>query len=380
MVIPKIRLNYKGSLNPSLLLKIFILAAVYFIAARVGLSLAFINPSTSAIWPPTGIAIAVIILWGYNLWPAVFLGALAVNFTITGSAAASFGIAAGNTFEAVLGAYLAEMLIKNKYIFYSPADTLKYSFFTGIAATFISAVTGTIMLYLSGSLKPGSFLYVGLTWWLGDIGGALIIAPFIILVVIDRNLKWNYKKALEFILILLLVSLVSIYTFRDGVPTLTEIFPLIFLTIPFIIWLAVRFSPRELSTAILFLYLMTLWQTLSFAASEKGPSNESLILIQIFMGTLFIAFMPLAADVQQKKLLQNSLQLKINQQKSISELGLSSVSGNNISDIFKDAVRILYETLSVDYVKILKLLPGDKELLLLDGRGWTELPGNAYSS
>ncbi|HKB85077.1 MAG TPA: MASE1 domain-containing protein [Ignavibacteriaceae bacterium] len=378
MVIPKIKLNYRGSLSPSILAKIVVLAAVYFIAGRIGLSLAFINPSASAVWPPTGIAIAAIILWGYNLWPAVFLGALFVNLTITGSAAASLGIAAGNTFEAVLAAYFVEILIKDKYIFYSPVDTVKFSFFVGIIATLISTVTGTVFLFLSGLLKTGSFLYVGLTWWLGDIGGALIIAPFIILLVIDRRLKWNLKKSLEFVLILLLISSISLYTFRDGIPTLTEIFPLIFLTIPFIIWLAVRFSPREISTAILFLYLMTLWQTLSYAKSAEGPSNESLILVQIFMGTLFAAFMPLAADVQQKKVLQNSLQLKINQQKSISELGLSSVSGNNISDIFKDAMRILYETLSVDYIKILKLLPGDKELLLLDGRGWTEeLPGNA---
>ncbi len=199
--------------------------------------------------------------------------------------------------------------------------------------------------------------------------------------VIDRNFKWNLKKSFEFVFLLILISSISIYTFKDGIPTLTEIFPLIFLTIPFIIWIAVRFSPREISTAILFLYLTILWQTLSYSVSARGPSNESLILIQIFMGTLFIAFMPLAADVQQKKLLQNSLQLKINQQKSISELGLSSVSGNNISDIYKDAVRIIFETLNVDYVKILKLLPGEKELLLVDGRGWKEgLPGNATVS
>ncbi len=141
-MVPKIKLINKGLLSPSILFKIAVLTSVYFVAGKIGLSLAFINPSASAVWPPTGIAIAAIILWGYNLWPGVLLGALIVNLTINGSIIASLGIAAGNTFEAVLGAYFAEILIKNKYIFYTPVDTVKYSLFTGIAATLISAMIG----------------------------------------------------------------------------------------------------------------------------------------------------------------------------------------------------------------------------------------------
>src|SRR6266699_5831116 len=85
---------------------ILAVAAAYFCAGRFGLSLALVNPSASAIWPPTGLALAATLLWGYRLWPGIFLGAFLVNFTTPGNAATDFGIALGNTLEALLGACL----------------------------------------------------------------------------------------------------------------------------------------------------------------------------------------------------------------------------------------------------------------------------------
>ena len=82
------------------------LAAVYFCAGKLGLLLAFVNASVSPVWPPTGIALAALLLWGYRLWPGIFLGAFLVNFTTAGTPVADLGIAAGNTLEALLGAWL----------------------------------------------------------------------------------------------------------------------------------------------------------------------------------------------------------------------------------------------------------------------------------
>src|SRR5881296_3753288 len=82
------------------------LAAVYFCAGKLGLLLAFVNASVSPVWPPTGIALAALLMWGYRLWPGIFLGAFLVNFTTAGTPVADLGIAAGNTLEALLGAWL----------------------------------------------------------------------------------------------------------------------------------------------------------------------------------------------------------------------------------------------------------------------------------
>src|SRR5438093_1488755 len=91
--------------------RIALLAAVYLVAAKLGLKLAIVNDYATAVWPPTGIALSALLLWGYRLWPGVLIGAFLANVT-TGAAVtlpatlASAGIATGNTLEALLGAYL----------------------------------------------------------------------------------------------------------------------------------------------------------------------------------------------------------------------------------------------------------------------------------
>jgi two-component sensor histidine kinase/integral membrane sensor domain MASE1 len=373
MVTATLSLKYRKLGDIEFLLQILALAILYFIAGKVGLSLAYIHPSVSAVWPATGIAMAALILWGYEFWPAVFFGAFFVYFSTAETFLTSLGIALGNTFEAVLAAYFIKRLISDKKIFTTPANVVKYIISIGIVATLPSAIIGISNLYLAGSISSGEILSVGLTWWLGDTGGALLIAPFLIQWINDHYIKWSLNKFLEFVPIILFISLINFYTFSDGIPSLYDIFPFIFITIPFIIWLATRFSQRELSTAILFLYLITLWQTLNYTApSLKELSNETLIIIQVFMGTIFIAFMPLSADVQMKKVLNEILELRIKQQKSISELGEIVLSGNSLATILKDAAQIIYDVLKVDYCKILKLLPGEKKLLLLEGIGWED--------
>src|SRR5467141_4258949 len=83
-----------------------VLAAVYFAAGKLGLKLAFVNASASAVWPCTGIALAAFLILGYRVWPAILSGAFLVNLTTAGSVTTSMGIAVGNTLEGVVGCYL----------------------------------------------------------------------------------------------------------------------------------------------------------------------------------------------------------------------------------------------------------------------------------
>src|SRR5437667_12482614 len=79
------------------------LTAVYFLAAKLGLKLAFVHASATAVWPCTGIALAAFLILGYRMWPAILAGALLVNLTTAGSAVTSVGMASGNTVEGVAG-------------------------------------------------------------------------------------------------------------------------------------------------------------------------------------------------------------------------------------------------------------------------------------
>src|ERR671934_1028442 len=90
--------------------KVAVLAGAYYGAAKLGLNLAFTSPSVTAIWAPTGISLAAVLLWGYRVWPGVALGALLANAWTGVPAYAVLGIAAGNTLEALGGAYLLREL------------------------------------------------------------------------------------------------------------------------------------------------------------------------------------------------------------------------------------------------------------------------------
>jgi integral membrane sensor domain MASE1 len=105
---------------------ILALAAVYFGAAKFGLSLAVVNASATAVWPPTGIALAVLLLWGYRLWPGIFLGAFLVNLTTQGTWATTLGIATGNTLEALLGVWLVNQFANGRQAFEKARDIFKF--------------------------------------------------------------------------------------------------------------------------------------------------------------------------------------------------------------------------------------------------------------
>src|SRR5712664_2943433 len=97
--------------------KLVALAWVYFVAGKIGLRLAFVHASATAVWPPTGIALAALLLLGYRVWPGIFLGAFLVNVTTEGTIATSLGIAVGNTLEGLTGAYLVNRFARGREAF-----------------------------------------------------------------------------------------------------------------------------------------------------------------------------------------------------------------------------------------------------------------------
>src|ERR1700674_4831355 len=96
------------SSSPSVrkLTTVLLLTVIYLIAGKLGLRLAFVNPSATAVWAPTGIALAALLVLGHQVWPGIFFGAFLVNIATAGSLGTSLGIAVGNTLEALAGCYL----------------------------------------------------------------------------------------------------------------------------------------------------------------------------------------------------------------------------------------------------------------------------------
>src|SRR5206468_2383169 len=103
-----------------------VLAGVYVAAGKLGLTLAFEHASATAVWPPTGIALAAMLLYGYRVWPVIFVGALLVNATSAGSICTSLAIAAGNTREGLLGVWLERRWAGGCCGFDRPRDIFKF--------------------------------------------------------------------------------------------------------------------------------------------------------------------------------------------------------------------------------------------------------------
>lgn len=285
-----------------------VLSGVYFIAGKLGLNLAIVHPSASAVWAPTGIALAALLLLGYRVWPGVFVGAFLVNLTTAGSPATSLGIATGNTLEALVAAYLVNRFANGRRPFDRAQDTFRFALLAGIVSTAVSATLGVTSLALGGYAPWSDFAPIWLTWWLGDVGGALVVAPLLILWISGPRLRWTRAQVLEAALLLIALVGVGQAVFGSSSPPVVTDHPLAFLCMPLLVWAAFRFDPRIASTALFVLSGVAIRGTLvSAAPAQRNELNESLVILQVFMGVAAVTTLALAAMVAERRRVESAV-------------------------------------------------------------------------
>jgi signal transduction histidine kinase/CheY-like chemotaxis protein len=269
----------------------------YVVAAKIGLSFAYIHPSATAIWPPTGIALAAFLLLGRDAWPAIFAGAFLANATTEGSVATSLVIAVGNTLEGALGAYLVERFARGRQAFDRPPDIFRFVVLGGLLSPMVSATMGVTALSLAGYAPWNDYGSIWVTWWLGDVAGALLVAPLVLVWTGSPIVHWGRGQWLEAALLLLVLTASAAVVF-GGFYAPTRNYPLAFLCIPTLVWSAFRFGQLETATAIVILSGVATWGTLrGFGPFGVIPPNERLLLLQAFLGTMAVMGMSIAALV-----------------------------------------------------------------------------------
>lgn len=273
----------------SLHVRLAALTAVYFATAKLGLALAFVNASVTAVWPPTGIALAALLLGGYDLWPAVFVAAWLANFTTAGSALTSAAIAGGNTLEAVVGAYLVTRFAGGRDAFARLRNVLRFALFTGVVAAAVSATVGVSALVAAGLAARRDFGHVWGTWWMGDAVGALTIAPAILVWAREPRIVWRWGRAVEVGLLFVALAAMATVVFGGWSILATAHDPVDFLCTPFLVWVAYRFGPRETTVGTILLGGIAIWGTLH----GRGPfirhtPNTSLLLLQSYVGVMSV--------------------------------------------------------------------------------------------
>ncbi|MBI3877075.1 MAG: MASE1 domain-containing protein, partial [Verrucomicrobia bacterium] len=271
-----------------------LLAIVYFVAGKLGLILALVHASATAVWAPTGIALAAFILLGYRVWPAIFAGAFLVNITTPAGSFASnisspsivattLGIAAGNTLEGLTGAWLVNRFANGRNAFDHVRNVIRFAVLAGLGCTMVSATVGVLSLCLGGLAQWTNFGAIWLTWWMGDMGGALVVAPLLVLV--GRNPRVNsvLAQGAEPVALFASAILITQMVFLDAFAPRGAHSPLSFLCIPPLIWAAFRFGPRETAAVLVIISGIAVLGTLLGYGPFVHPSgNESLLMLQAF--------------------------------------------------------------------------------------------------
>ncbi len=283
---------------------IAILGVVYFCAGKFGLSLAFFNPSASPVWPASGIALAALLLWGYRLWPAIFLGAFLVNISTQGTIATCLGIATGNALEALLGAWFMDHFAKGPKAFKRAIDIFKFVLLAAMLSTAFGATVGVTSLSLGGFAPWQHYRTTWLTWWLGDVVGDLILTPLLVIWVAQVPPRLTAKRIGEAVGLFAAICATSSLIFLGELSS-----GLRYLTLPPLIWAAFRFGAHGAVTSAFVMTAVAVMGTLkTLEPFTTTDPNLSLLLLQLFIAIVTVTGLVLAAVLSERKRAEEALQ------------------------------------------------------------------------
>ena len=253
-------------------------------------------------WPPSGLALASFLLWGNRLWPAIAAGAFLANATTFGSLLTSFMIAGGNTLEGLITASLLKRWAAGTDTFETPLHVVRFAGLTLAPGTMVSATVGVGSQVLAGFAEPTKFFSIWLTWWLGDVGGQLLVTPFIVLW-FKNSITAVGRIELERLATLLLVTIiVGLVAFSPLIQQTSVRWPLAFLAVAPLLWAALRHNQRDTATVALVLCAFAIWGTISDGGPLTTPNlNDSFLLVMAFVISATVPSLALSADVSVRR-------------------------------------------------------------------------------
>jgi PAS domain S-box-containing protein len=257
---------------------VVLLAALYGGAAWIGLRYVSIGHSVSLVWPPAGIAFAALVLLGYRYWPGVAIGAFIANAATPIPLAAAVGIAAGNTTEALLAAYLLRRVAGSRPQLEDPRQARTLILLAAPAGALVAALIGVTALLVTAAVVPRAAMQALPVWWAGDALGMLVVAPVFLSWTARPRIRDTRRLLEAIVLVVGTAGAADLGLLRSvQLPFLEEV-EYTYLLYPFVVWAAVRFGPRGASLLTLVVAALAVWHT----ARGGGP-----FLVGSTGGTLF---------------------------------------------------------------------------------------------
>jgi signal transduction histidine kinase len=262
-----------------------LVAGAYYLTGRLGLELAYLDGAVAALWPPAGLGLAVLFLYGIRLWPGILIGDLLLADFST-PLGTVLGQTVGNTLAVVIAALLLLRLTGGRGDLARTVDVLAFVICAAVAAT-VSAAFGPISLRLGDVIDAGEFGRVFRTWILSDACGVLVVAPALLTWATTGARGIRRRDLLEGMIGLVVLAVVAELAPQRDVP---------YIVFPVLLWMALRLGPRGAATAIVVVCFITVWNT----AQEEGPFvrdsiTDSLLATQIFIATAALTSLLLAA-------------------------------------------------------------------------------------
>jgi PAS domain S-box-containing protein len=290
--------------------RVIILTAFYFIGGLLGRESSFLNGEVSLVWPPSGIALAAILLFGYEFWPGVALGALLVATLTVTPLSFAMGTAVGSAVGAVVCTYLLQRFVQFRPSLERVRDVAGMVVLGSIMGTTVNAAFNAGSLCLGGELSWDKFADAWIVWWVPNAMANLVVAPAILSWGSDDRRRWSWPRILEASACGGLLVLATIVSFESWYGQGVQSYPLAYLPYPFLVWLALRFGQRGATTGTLLVASLAIHALLR----DRGPffmgpdhERESLLLVGTYISVLSISNMLLAAVSMEREAAEASV-------------------------------------------------------------------------
>jgi integral membrane sensor domain MASE1 len=335
---------------------------IYVATGKLGLHLAFATHSVTAVWPPTGIALAALVLGGYRLWPAVAIGALLTNVDTGVPASTVLGITLGNTLEALAGAYLLVGVARFSPRLEHVRDVIALVVLGAAVSTAVSATIGTASLLVGDAIPFARAGSTWRTWWLGDMGGDLIVAPAVLVAVTHWPFREAPGRALEAVAVAGSLAGLTVFVFTQHTNFAYVVFPLL-------VWAALRFWQPGAALGGLIVAAIAV----TFTTHGKGPFSMSspddrLLLTQTLVAVAETTTLVLAAVTSERRRAEDAVrEVATTLQESLMPARLPAIPALEVAAYFRPAT--VGQRVSGDFYDLFETGPDTCALVLGDVAG-----------
>ena len=271
------------------------LIVAYLVGGRLGLALAYEHPAVTLVWPPAGLALAALLVLGYRAWPAILIAAALVYGSVLGAHPVVLILAAGNTAEGLLAAYLINRFAGGRHALQNPRNSFRFAGLTALSSISVSATVGVVSLALFGLARWAEYDTIWLNWVVGNFASCTLVAPLVILFTQGSKGRWRTHEWIEATFGFLAVVLVGLVVFCGFLPELRS-YPLELLCVPVLLWPAFRLGRRAAAIGLIALTALAIFGTLnSLGPMSRATPTASLMMVLSFMSLTAVMTLGLAA-------------------------------------------------------------------------------------